>query len=214
MTNTKSVLQIFSREPVPGNTKTRLIPSLGKQGAADLHKKLLKQIIEAACESQFSNIELWGTSDPDQSLLQEYMQQYHLRLCKQSGDDVGERMYHSSKEALDHYEFVVIIGSDCPLLTSQVLNKAYRMLKQGTDAVLGPTEDGGYYLIGLRRNNISIFKDIPWGEADVADMTRTKMRSLGWGWKELEYLWDVDRPADYERLKEIEFFYSSVSKLA
>lgn len=211
MINTKGVLQIFSREPVPGKTKTRLIPLLGKQGAADLHIKLLKQITDVANESQFSNIELWGTSDPDQSILQDYVQQYHLRLFKQSGKDVGERMYNSSVEALSHNEFVVIIGSDCPLLSHQILNKAYRMFTQGTDAVLGPTEDGGYYLIGLRRNDTSIFKDIHWGKSDVADMTRAKMGSLGWHWQELEYLWDVDRPADYERLKEVEFIYTRAS---
>jgi len=214
MNSTKGVLQIFAREPVPGETKTRLISLLGKQGAAELHKKLLAQIINVARESQFSKIELWGTSDPDKSMLQDYIQQNDLRLCKQSGKDVGERMYNSSREAFTQNEFVVIIGSDCPLLNSQILNKAHWMLTQGADAVLGPAEDGGYYLIGLRRNDISIFKNIFWGEADVAEKTREKMNLLGWNWEELEYLWDVDRPADYERLKEVDFFYSSARKLA
>lgn len=200
MIENRGVLQIFSRDPVPGNTKTRLIPLLGDQGAADLHRKLLSKIIKAANDSIFIDIELWSTSEPADSLLQLDANYNHYNLYKQTGNDLGERMYNAGKQALEKNKFFVIVGSDCPLLSSQILDKAYCSLEQGSDAVLGPTDDGGYYLLGMKNIDNLIFRDIPWGQPNVAEITRERMHKLGWKWLELDCLWDIDTPEDIDKL--------------
>jgi glycosyltransferase A (GT-A) superfamily protein (DUF2064 family) len=92
------------------------------------------------------------------------------------------------------------VGSDCPALTADHLRQADRVLRDGVDAVFVPCEDGGYALIGLRRVDPRLFEDVAWGGAAVMAQTRARLTGLGWRWRELETLWDVDRPEDYERL--------------
>ncbi len=205
MINSNGVLLVFTREPVPGETKTRLVPILGKKGAADLHKKLLLNTLRISEESQFKNIELWGTSSS--TSLNEYTQKFNIQLYQQKGNDLGERMYQAMSSALKRHKFAVLIGSDIPMLGSEQLDYAYQKLEKGTDAVLGPTEDGGYYLIGLRTSDISLFKNIVWGSNDVANQTRIKINAAGWQWEELDMLWDIDTPDDYRKLQSSEYSF-------
>jgi len=95
--------------------------------------------------------------------------------------------------------FVVLIGSDCPSITTDILNQSYQHLSDGKDAVLGPASDGGYYLIGLKKLNSHIFQDIVWGEANVAERTRQNFDELSLDYVELEELTDIDTPDDYQR---------------
>ena len=94
----------------------------------------------------------------------------------------------------------LLIGSDCPALTARHLRQADRALRDGADAVFVPCEDGGYALIGLKRVDARLFDGIAWGGETVMAETRSRLRGLGWRWRELETLWDVDRPEDYQRL--------------
>jgi hypothetical protein len=94
----------------------------------------------------------------------------------------------------------VLVGTDCPALTADYLAQAFALLDGGADAVVGPAEDGGYILIGLRRTDKRLFDGVAWGTASVLDETRARLAALGWSWQELETLWDVDRPEDLERL--------------
>ncbi len=95
---------------------------------------------------------------------------------------------------------VVLIGTDCPVLRVADLRAAARALQGGADAVLSPAEDGGYALIGLRRVSPWLFSGLEWGSGSVLRETRTRLRELGWRWRELRTVWDVDRPEDYVRL--------------
>jgi len=95
---------------------------------------------------------------------------------------------------------VLLIGSDCPALSARHLRRAERILRDGADAVFAPCEDGGYALVGLRRLDRRIFDDIAWGRETVMAETRKRLSALGWEWRELDMLWDVDRPGDYQRL--------------
>ncbi len=108
-------------------------------------------------------------------------------------------MHYATKTTLAENAFVVLIGSDCPEITTDILNQSYQHLSNGKDAVLGPASDGGYYLIGLKKPNSSIFQDIAWGEASVAERTRQNFSDLGLDYVELEELSDVDTPDDYQR---------------
>ena len=94
----------------------------------------------------------------------------------------------------------ILIGSDCPALRARHLRHADQALRDGADAVFVPCEDGGYALIGLNRVDRRLFDGIAWGGDAVMAETRRRLAALGWQWRELETLWDVDRPEDYERL--------------
>ena len=195
----KATLLIFARTPVPGKTKTRLIPVLGKQGAADLHVKLVEFTIEQAMQSRFSDIELWCT-EPENPFIAKLENNHQIRVNFQQGDDLGERMYQALNETLQKSGFAVLIGSDCPIISTGILNRSLDILQQGNDAVLGPSTDGGYYLIGMRKAAPGLFENIHWGGVDVADVTRNRMDTLGWKWVETDLLWDVDAPDDLHRL--------------
>ena len=107
-----------------------------------------------------------------------------------------------ASRALAEHAHVLLIGADCPALTARHLCQARQALLGGADAVLAPAEDGGYVLMGLSRFDARLFEDIAWGSDGVLQETRARLRALGWRWRELETLWDVDRPEDYERLVE------------
>ncbi len=201
MIDSEGVLLVFTKTPIPGKTKTRLIPTLGEEGAARLHMSLLRNTLMHALRSQFSNVELWCTPSTEHPFLNECQYKFAVKLCRQEGNDLGQRMHHALLSALSYYPFAVIVGSDCPVLTTEILNHAYTKLDQGIDAVLGSSEDGGYYLIGAKRKDDTLFKDIHWGNSNVSAITRMKLSALGWQWHELDTLWDVDTPEDVERLR-------------
>lgn len=99
---------------------------------------------------------------------------------------------------------LLLIGTDCPALTERHLAAAEAALAQGNDAVFIPAEDGGYVLIGLQRPCPEVFRDIAWSTAHVMAQTRARLLEAGLRWKELETLWDIDRPADLARLEGFE----------
>ena len=94
----------------------------------------------------------------------------------------------------------VLIGTDCPAMTSHDLRAAVQSLQRGKDAVFAPTEDGGYALVAMKRCHPTLFDGIDWGTSAVMEETRARLRAIGWTWEELGILWDVDTPEDYERL--------------
>jgi glycosyltransferase A (GT-A) superfamily protein (DUF2064 family) len=112
-------------------------------------------------------------------------------------------MQRAFEHALGAGRPAVLIGSDCPMLGPGVLRSALQALEEGADAVLAPARDGGYALIGLRRVSRRLFEDIPWGGPRVLAETRRRLERLGWKWRELPPVWDVDRPADLARLRRL-----------
>lgn len=190
---------IFAKAPVPGYVKTRLIPALGAEGAASLYTGLLKQTVESVVAADLAPVQLWCAPDSANAFFQRLASQYDLLLCDQSGAGLGERMRHAAGLALNASDAVLLMGADCPLLSGIHLAQALQWLMDGEDAVLGPAEDGGYVLLGLRQNSAALFEEIPWGSDQVLELTRRRLAKLGWRWQELEPLWDLDRPVDFER---------------
>jgi hypothetical protein len=109
-------------------------------------------------------------------------------------------MSHALRDGLVRRQRVMLIGVDIPAMTHGDLREADAALRGGCDAVLGPTEDGGYWLIGLTRHHDCLFQDIAWSTPAVAERTRERLRTLGWRWHELATRWDVDRPEDLGRI--------------
>ncbi|MGQ0511143.1 MAG: TIGR04282 family arsenosugar biosynthesis glycosyltransferase [Betaproteobacteria bacterium] len=197
------MLIVFAKAPVPGRVKTRLIPALGAAGAARLHAALLERTIATARHARCGAVELHGAPPAGHPLLRQLSRQHRLRLRSQSGAGLGERMHRSLQRGLCGGGVAVLIGSDCPVLGAADIRAAFAALHAGADAVIAPAEDGGYPLIGLRRASAELFMGIDWSTAAVLEQTRARLRRLGWKWKELRPLWDVDRPQDVRRLRKI-----------
>jgi len=193
---------IFAKAPEPGYVKTRLIPALGAEGAADLYMRLLDQTVSVVTAANLAPVQLWCAPDQEHLFFQKLANQYDLSLHVQPDGDLGERMYSAASLALRVSEAVVLIGADCPMLGSGHLSQSLLWLMNGDDAVIGPAEDGGYVLLGLSQANTALFENMPWGGGQVLSLTQERMAGLGWHWQELEPLWDLDRPADVERWKQ------------
>jgi rSAM/selenodomain-associated transferase 1 len=180
--DTRTSIIVFAREPRAGRVKTRLIPLLGEAGAARLHARLVRRALATARAARLGGAALWTTR-------------------RQRGADLGARMLHALREGLRRAERVILIGSDCPVLRARDLRRAARWLAGGADAVFAPAEDGGYALVALRRVSPRLFEGIDWGGAQVMAQTRARLAALGWRWRELPEVWDVDRPEDVRRLE-------------
>lgn len=199
-TSADTRLLVFTKAPRPGAVKTRLIPLLDEQGAAALHAQLVKRTLRTARSARVGPVELHCAPDCDDPFLRFCSGSYGVPLIPQSAGDLGMRMAHAFEQALAHAARAILIGTDCPALAARHLRAAHSLLVAGEDAVFTPTEDGGYALIGLTRCDQRLFTGVTWGESAVMKQTRDRLAALGWRWQELETLWDVDRPQDYQRL--------------
>jgi uncharacterized protein len=197
----KAVL-VFTKVPEVGKVKTRLIPALGAEGAAQLYSHLLHRQIDWLTRATDYAVQLWVSPSIEHPLIQALAEDFALTLHRQQGMDLGERMYNAANTALQQYQKVVLLGVDCPALKAEYMDQTFAWLERD-DAVLGPAEDGGYVLLGLKTAAPQLFRGHNWGAADVAETTRTALRGLGWHWRELPLLWDLDRPEDLSQLQSL-----------
>ncbi len=191
-------LIVFTRYPRPGEVKTRLITVLGPQGAADLQRRMTEHVVREALRVQRRTgaaVEVRYAGGTEA-----LMRQWLGVDCRPQADaGLGERMSDALAEALaEGARSAVIVGSDCPSVTADLLWDAFLALERG-DVVFGPAADGGYYLVGLRRPAPALFTDMPWGTADVLARTLDRARSLGLRTELVTELADVDEPADLAR---------------
>jgi rSAM/selenodomain-associated transferase 1 len=192
-------IAVFAKAPVAGRTKTRLIPLLGPGGAARLHCALLQQALETALEADIGSVLLWCTEDDP--TLNDLAATLRVPMQRQCAGDLGQRMSHTFADLLPRVASAILVGSDCPVRSALDFREAGKHLMSGCDAVLGPTEDGGYHLIGLRSVQPALFTEIDWSTPAVMEQTRRRMRALDLSWHELAMRWDVDRPEDLARLR-------------
>ena len=197
----RAAIIVFARAPQPGRAKTRLAPLLGDWGAARLHRRLARRTLQVARAARCGAVELHGAPRARQAFFLQCAREWKLGLQGQRGRDLGERMFRSIVGGLRRHRAVILVGTDCPALRASDLRRAARALAGGCDAVIAPAEDGGYPLIGLRRVSPRLFEDISWGGPEVFARTAERLERLGWRWRSLRTLWDVDRPADLTRLR-------------
>ncbi len=192
---------IMAKQPVPGKTKTRLCPPLTFGQAAELSEALLGDTVDLV--SGMRGVELavavspLGAVDPMRHLLPA-----PARIFAVDGPSIGEclsgAMGRLFSEGLGH---VVALNADSPTLPVAYLERAAELL-ESNDVVLGPAEDGGYYLIGLRRPQPELFEGIAWSTSRVASETLARAAALGLAAARLPVWYDVDTPAELERLRE------------
>jgi rSAM/selenodomain-associated transferase 1 len=193
---------VFAKAPVPGYAKTRLIPRLGAEGAAALQERLVRRALANAAASGLGPVVLWCAPDAEHPVLRAAAAEAGAGLAVQAGEDLGARMLAAFEAAtFEGGGPLVLIGTDCPCLAPGDLREAARLLEEGADAVIAPAEDGGYGLVAARRPWPALFKGVPWSTDMVAAETRRRARAAGLSLAEIRTVWDVDTPADHERLR-------------
>lgn len=193
-------IAVFARAPVAGAAKTRLIPALGAQAAARLHRQLVLKTLQTAYAAKLGPVTLWAAPDTSHHFFRA-LSKHDVTCRAQSEGDLGKRMQHALSST--HPMPTLLIGSDCAPLQASHLVAAAGVLKAGHDAVFLPAEDGGYVLIGLNAlASSTLFEGIPWGSSEVMCATRLRLAQLGYSWQEPVTLWDIDHPADLKRWQE------------
>jgi len=192
-----SRLLLFTKAPESGSVKTRLAAFLGADAAAGLYEDLLHDCLEMSVSADLCPVEIYCSPSTGHDFFQYCRERYRTRLQQQMQGDLGQRMSRAIRSALQRAEHVVLIGADCPALTADDLDSAFYALQQGTDVVLGPAEDGGYYLIGMSNHHAGLFENIPWSTHKVLAATKTLIREQGLSWHSLPVHRDVDTAEDY-----------------
>jgi rSAM/selenodomain-associated transferase 1 len=197
---------VFCKAPEPGSVKTRLQSVLSPAQCAQLHARLAQHTLQTAVDSEVAEVELWCSGATEHAFFKKCAQHYGTELRQQQGSDLGARMAHALQTALGSCAFAIIIGTDCPALQAAHLRAAAGFLAAAsrdprlTRVVIGPAADGGYVLFGADRAVTEAFENIDWGSDKVLQQTRACLHNPHTLYKELETLWDVDRPEDLKRL--------------
>jgi len=187
---------VFSKPARPGTVKTRLIGRLTPQQASDIHEAFLGDLVDRLRQGKFLLKVAWAKSPEAEA------PDLGIPAITQKGDDLGDRLFDAlSKEAKD-FDMVAAIGSDHPDLPLSRVHLAFDELESGADVVLGPAEDGGYYLIAIHAQSLdrNLFHGIEWSSSTVFPDTLSRCRSMGLKVTHLETAADVDLPEDLDRL--------------
>ncbi|HLW11666.1 MAG TPA: TIGR04283 family arsenosugar biosynthesis glycosyltransferase [Casimicrobiaceae bacterium] len=194
-------LQVFAREPVPGQVKTRLAAAIGAARAADLYRMLAERTLAAAAAARargcIGDIELWCASASDAAIFHAWCDRFGAVLIPQCAGDLGARMHHALGASLARGRPAVLVGTDCPDLDADYLCAAASALA-AHDVVIGPAADGGYVLIGLARD-MHLFSGMAWSTPQVFACTRERVALQGLRMHALPERFDIDTADDYAR---------------
>ena len=196
--HSSELLIIFTRYPVAGKSKTRLIPALGAEGAAALQRKMSEEtfVLGGQIKAQrLVDVAVFSTGGQE-SQVEKWLPvgMAHHRQCL---GDLGKRMEHAFNHGFMKagMERVIVVGADCPFLTAEIMEKGFDWLKK-KDLVLGPAKDGGCYLVGLRRQVSLLWQNVNWGTEHVLEQIVANAMALKLSHTLLEPLSDIDRPDD------------------
>ncbi len=185
----KNALIIFVRQPQLGKVKTRLAAQIGKEEALAIYIKLLEHT-KQICKTVVADKYLFGTENEMDVCWDGFLN------AKQHGENLGSRMQNAFEELLKKgYQKLVIIGSDCPSLTSKIVEKALIAL-ENNDTVIGPSADGGYYLLGMKKLYADLFKNKNWSTSSVYEDTVKDFKNHAIKYHILPPLTDVDEAKD------------------
>lgn len=200
----REAIIIFTRVPIPGRTKTRLQGFLTKDQCAQIHKNFLKDI-KKTCEKLNKDIFVFYTPEDKDNILKDILgEKCNYKI--QQGNDLGEKMYNAIDYVLSKkYKSCILIGTDIPYLKKADLSKAFEILRK-KDVVLGPTEDKGYYLVGMKKANKSVFENIEYGHGNVLDNTISSIKNANLTCDLTNKNVDIDDKDD------LLYFYNEITK--
>jgi len=197
----KRAIIIMAKAPFAGTVKTRLQPFLAAAQCAELAACFLRDTINKA--KSLENQSLIIAYSPAGEI--NYFNQFahpKTSFVEQKGDNLGAKMFSAFEFAFaQNAGAAVMIGTDSPTFPADFIEQAFEFLETNSDAVLGKTEDGGFYLIGLRRMNARIFDGVEWSSTKTFAQARENIMKLDWHLREVPAWYDVDEPKDLERLK-------------
>lgn len=186
----------FAKFPKHGHVKTRLQSTLGESGCYRLHQNLVQHTAKQILSTPYASVVAFDQIKEHKLLSTLALE---MPLLLQRGSDLGERMMNAFTWALSKYDRVILVGSDCPALTSDHYQLVNAQLEK-QDFVFVPAEDGGYVLIACKKVLPALFKNIPWGTGQVWEQTQSALKGQKYG--VLDQLWDVDRAEDFSRLEQ------------
>ncbi len=193
----KQLLIILTRYPEIGKTKTRMIPILGEKGAMELHRQMTEYTVNKFKELSQENIEIQIYFTGGNNILMQQWLGSSLTYKYQAEGDLGNKMKSAFIDAFnEEKKQVILIGTDCPEITIDLLQQSFNLLTFNQDLILGKAQDGGYYLIGLNRIIEPIFNQITWGSNQVLNQTLDIAKKLKLNYHLLPELPDIDRPED------------------
>ncbi|NMT63550.1 TIGR04282 family arsenosugar biosynthesis glycosyltransferase [Marinobacter orientalis] len=192
----------FAKWPEAGRVKTRLMPELGAEGAMDAHVRLSLAVLENLVASGYGVRFLWDRPldrAPAAALpIIEQLTSYEVDQHWQQGGVLGERMTQALESGLQESGKAMIVGSDCPSVDADYVRLAVAALDE-VDVVLGPSDDGGYVLIGARVLAPDMLAGVAWGTQNALEQTRDRLTQSGLTYALLPEKWDVDEPEDWRR---------------
>ena len=191
-------LILFAKQPIPGQVKTRLHERFSPQTTARIASTLIEQTVRLAVSTWPGEVYLYATPDPDFPLFNCLADEFHLHLHQQAADDdLGGRMLAALEDGIRRSGSAAVMGCDVPHCPSVVIEQAYELLARGGD-VIGPSEDGGYYLIGLHQTRAELFQHIVWGSRGVLATTLSRANQIGLEFEALPVLRDLDTVEDLQ----------------
>ena len=195
-TTTNRILLIFLKYPEPGKVKTRLAQYIGKEKAAHIYSVMAETIIHHVSKSREHKTIIFFDPPERKSDVENWLPNNDCKFLPQEGNSLGERMANAFSKAFSlGAEKAVIIGTDCIDISNDLISQAFVELDR-TDVILGPAEDGGYYLLGLKKLIPEIFNNIDWSTDRVLNQTLKTLREKGLRFQLLQTLKDIDTAND------------------
>lgn len=203
----RKAIQVFLKYPEPGRVKTRLAASIGTEAAAAAYEKMVCRVLEQCRLARPDVISIAFDPGEREENLREWLRSWtgpfpgEIHWVAQVGEDLGQRLADASRTFLENCgdTAVAIIGTDCIDLDRMLFEETWQELERGRDAVFGPTEDGGYYLLGIRQPQPALFHDIPWSTKETFSSSLSAARKAGLTVSQLPGRVDIDEEKEWQQ---------------
>ncbi len=197
--NNQNALLMFTKSPIIGKVKTRLQPELSPKESLQIYKAMVEDNVEKHNNLQFCDLKIFYYPSDSEKEMKDWLGN-DIDFYPQKGKDLGERMHNAITKILSqNYKKVLLIGSDIPTVNKSSIVRGFAKLET-FDVVLGPCEDGGYYLIGMKEAHAKLFQEIPWSTSEVLHLTKQKAQKESLDLIQLELKSDIDTFEDLSRL--------------
>ena len=197
--NPNRALLVFVKNPELGKVKTRLKPELSNEECVAIYKAMVNDLVKNIQTEKYYDIFFFFTPKNSEDVVQQWLGN-EFNLVPQSDGDLGKRMNNALNWAFENdYNNAVLIGTDCPTIDQNLIVNAFKNL-ENLDVVLGPSEDGGYYLVGTKSQQPEIFENIHWSSEVVFSETILRIEDNNLTYSELETRSDIDKYSDLVKL--------------
>ena len=188
-------LILFAKQPVSGQVKTRLQSDYTPEQVVEIARFLIRATVELAAANWPNEVYLYVAPDPDHAFFRDLAEKFRIHLAPQADGDLGKRMLYALREGIARSGVAGIMGCDIPHCSSEIMELAHEQLATGNN-VIGLTEDGGYYFVGMQEAQSALFESIPWGSNNVAELTLARAQQLAMRFERLPKLIDIDTRND------------------